>query len=238
MTPTTPPTTPPVSGTPASVAPAVPGTAVPPAPASTPPATGPRPDLSAYRQFLVVAEQKSQEDFDKTVLSLSGGALGISFVFLKDVIGSSPVASPGYLLSAWICWALSSLAVLGSFYLSHLALRGAIRQVDAGTIYRQRAGGSLSLALAWLNAAGAIFFFVGVCLITTFAAFNLSNGAHHVREASNGTAAPTVAPASPTALKTTFPLRSLGAFAVRCAVYTGSGKASVHETIGANACVQ
>lgn len=35
-----------------------------------------QPDAMAeYRKSLVAAEQKSQEDFDKTVLSLSGGAL-------------------------------------------------------------------------------------------------------------------------------------------------------------------
>ncbi|WP_417913843.1 hypothetical protein [Candidatus Electronema sp. JM] len=33
--------------------------------------------LAEYRKWIVAAEQKSQEDFDKTVLSLSGGALGV-----------------------------------------------------------------------------------------------------------------------------------------------------------------
>ncbi len=33
--------------------------------------------LAEYRKWIFAAEQKSQEDFDKTVLSLSGGAVGI-----------------------------------------------------------------------------------------------------------------------------------------------------------------
>lgn len=140
-------------------------------------------DLAEYRQWLVGAEQKSQEAFDKTVLSLSGGALGISFVFLKDVIGSNPVFEPRFLLAAWISWALSSLSVLFSFYLSQLSLRHAITQVDAGTIYTEHAGGYYSKITSWLNAAGAILFFVGVCAITIFAQFNLSNrGAENVQE--------------------------------------------------------
>jgi hypothetical protein len=131
-------------------------------------------ELTKYREFLIEAERKSQEDFDKTVLSLSGGALGISFIFLKDVIGSAPVYDTAFLLGSWVSWGLSSTLVLASFYVSDLSLRKAIKQVDAGTIYESRAGGWLSILTTALNPAGAILFFVGICLITIFAGANLS----------------------------------------------------------------
>jgi hypothetical protein len=156
-------------------------------------------DLSEYRKLLVSAEKDSQEQFDKTVLSLSGGALGISFIFLKDVIGSSPVLGPALLMGAWIAWGLSSMVVLASFYLSHLALRRAIMQVDRGTIGEQRAGGGFAIATAILNATGAILFFIGVVLIVAFANANLSTrGADHGRPktASATPYAPTAEPAS------------------------------------------
>lgn len=35
--------------------------------------------LQDYRKLLLTAEQQAQANFDKTVLSLSGGALGVSF---------------------------------------------------------------------------------------------------------------------------------------------------------------
>ena len=35
--------------------------------------------LQEYRATLLVAEQKAPGQFDKTVLTLSGGALGVSF---------------------------------------------------------------------------------------------------------------------------------------------------------------
>jgi hypothetical protein len=140
---------------------------------STPQIPGHKRDLSKYREWLVSAEKDSQDQFDKTVLSLSGGALGISFVFLKDVIGESTVHSPTLLMVSWMAWGLSSFAVLASFYLSHLALRRAITQVDSGTIGQQRAGGWLSIATAILNATGAILFFAGVCFIVAFASANL-----------------------------------------------------------------
>ncbi|HET7833820.1 MAG TPA: hypothetical protein VFK88_12740 [Gallionella sp.] len=131
--------------------------------------------LADYRKLLVAAEQKSQEDFDKTVLSLSGGALGISFVFLKDVIGPQPIVQQGFLIAAWLAWAFSTFSVLTSYYLSHLALRRAISQVDNGTIYKQSPGGTFACLTAILNATGAILFLAGVCCITVFAVANLPN---------------------------------------------------------------
>jgi hypothetical protein len=152
-------------------------------------------DLSEYRDLLVSAEKDSQEQFDKTVLSLSGGALGISFVFLKDVVGSSPVLKPSLLMVSWFAWGLSTIVVLASFYLSHLALRRAIVQVDSGAMGKQRAGGWFSIATAILNASRAILFFVGVCFITAFASANLSTrGVQNARqEAAAATTTPSAA---------------------------------------------
>lgn len=152
--------------------------------------------LVGYRQQLVEAEQKSQEDFDKTVLSLSGGALGISFVFLKDVIGASPIFSPNLLFLAWISWGLSTFCVLLSFFFSHLALRRAIDQVDSGAIETQKPGGFYSGITATLNALGAILFFVGVCMITWFAEVNLSQKENPNGNTKSPVTSPVTSPAS------------------------------------------
>lgn len=156
--------------------------------------------LADYRKWLVAAEQKSQEDFDKTILSLSGGALGISFVFLKDVIGPHPILQSGFLLAAWLAWAFSTFSVLTSYYLSHLALRRAISQVDNGTIYKQPPGGAFARWTAILNAAGAVLFLVGVCCITVFAGSNLSpKGATNDRKETSTSAIPAATPTVPAA---------------------------------------
>ena len=52
--------------------------------------------LQEYRAHLVSAAQKAQEDFDKTLLALSGGALGVSFAFVKDIVGDGSVHDFGY----------------------------------------------------------------------------------------------------------------------------------------------
>jgi len=150
-----------------------------------------QPDAMAeYRKWLVAAEQKSQEDFDKTVLTLSGGALGISFAFLKDIVGPQPIVLSGFLLAAWFAWAFSTFSVLTSYYLSHLALRRAIGQVDDGTIFKQPPGGVFACLTAILNGIGAVLFLIGVCCITVFAVANLpTKGATNDRKETAVTAA-------------------------------------------------
>ena len=129
--------------------------------------------MQAYRSQLLAAEQKMQEDFDKTVLSLSGGALGISFAFITDVVGEGPLVQKSLLLAAWVVWGLSVTCVLASFYVSHLALRRAITQTDSGRIHQEWPGGRYDKVTAVLNAGGGLLFFLGVVLVVVFVSSNL-----------------------------------------------------------------
>ena len=70
---------------------------------------------SRYRQALETLKQNSQESYDKTVLSLSAGALGVSFAFVTDIVGDWPAQRPGYLFAAWLFWGVSVTSVLFSF---------------------------------------------------------------------------------------------------------------------------
>jgi hypothetical protein len=154
--------------------------------------------LQKYRETLLSADQKAQEEFDKAVLSLSGGALGVSLVFLKDVVGSKPIELPQLLMCAWAAWGFSTLSVLFSYHMSHLTIRTMIRQVDAGEAYKPGFGGTHAKITAWLNVIGAVLFFVGVMLITAFACVNLSTkGALNGNQASS-TATPSSATSAAT----------------------------------------
>lgn len=139
--------------------------------------------LYEHRKFLLAADQKAQEDFDKTVLSLSGGALGISLVFLKDIVGPTPVLWPSLLASAWSCWGLSTLATLVSYHLSHRGLVRKIEDLDASISGAPRDAARPNRA-EWLTArlslAGATAFAVGVILIAVFAFLNFQGkGVQH-----------------------------------------------------------
>jgi hypothetical protein len=153
-----------------------------------------------YRQWLVVAEQKAQEDYDKTVLTLSGGALGISFAFVKDIVGSGPIQNSSWLVGAWALWALSTSAMLGSFFVSRLALRRAIVQCDDGTIFCKPPGGFYTRLTRWLNGSGAVLFLLGVCLMAAFVNVNITQreNRHDRQEAAKpATSKPASTPAGP-----------------------------------------
>jgi hypothetical protein len=132
--------------------------------------------LTEYRNHLVLADQRAQEDFDKTVISLSGGALGVSFAFLRDVVGRGPYNSPAWLFLAWLAWlawGLSATSMLVSYYLSQQALRRAIKQVDAGFIETEKPGGPFATSTAMCNALGGLLFLVGVALMILFVFKNM-----------------------------------------------------------------
>jgi len=63
--------------------------------------------------------------------------------------------------------------VLSSFFISHLALRRAIKQVDTGEIYEKHPGGWFDWLTAIMNALGGILFLIGVILISWFVMNNL-----------------------------------------------------------------
>lgn len=134
------------------------------------------PDLKSYRDHLVQAEQKSVEAYDKSLLALSGGALGISFAFVKDIkelVTPGPFQSTGFLIAAWSAWAITIGVTLFSFYSSHRALRKSIKQVDEETIYQETPGGTWARATHCLNAVAGVLFVCGLALMIVFAARNV-----------------------------------------------------------------
>ncbi len=130
-------------------------------------------DLKSYRQHLVLAEQKAQDDYDKTVVYLSGGALAISFAFLEKITGSGPPINPNLLLFAWCLWAASLSAVLISYGVSRIALKQAIKQCDTDTIQGSRPGGFMSLTTEVLNFLSGSCFIAGIIVVTRFVLANL-----------------------------------------------------------------
>jgi hypothetical protein len=144
--------------------------------------------LDEYRVELLRTEQRSQAEFDKTLLTLSGGALGVSFAFVNQFLGEEPPVATAALIVAWACWIASLAGVLLSHYFSTLALRKAVRQVDEGTILMESVGGRFDKAVAVLNAAGGILFIAGLIAIGYFVTSNLEET--HGREEAAAAGAP------------------------------------------------
>lgn len=128
--------------------------------------------LNEYRNNLIQAEQNSQDAYDKSIVSLSGGALGISLVFYKEIIGENTPINHALLVWSWGVWAASIAAVVVSYYLSRLALRKAIDQTDKDD-FSAGVGGWAAKWTSYTNALSGILFVIGIGLFITFSSFNI-----------------------------------------------------------------
>jgi hypothetical protein len=129
--------------------------------------------LAKFRQYLVETEQKVSESYDKTVITLSSGALGVSFAFLKDVIGDDPIVSKSTLLYGWSFLTASLASVVLSLFFATLAFRKSIEQIDSKTHEQELMGGLWSKFTAVLHLAGGALLIVGLVLLGMFLAQNL-----------------------------------------------------------------
>ena len=71
-----------------------------------------------YRASIIPIRQKSQEEIDKQVLTISSATLGLSLTFYKDVLSKQIVVDGWLLLLAWICWMIAIGSVVFSMSLS------------------------------------------------------------------------------------------------------------------------
>ena len=120
-----------------------------------------------YRHVLQEAEAASQSDYDKAVMTLSGGALGVTFAFFKDFADKFPVAHPNFIIWAWVCWVFSLTTILISFYTSARALRRTIEELDSNKL-RSQQGGLWNRATQALNFLGGAAFVIGVVFAICF----------------------------------------------------------------------
>jgi hypothetical protein len=121
------------------------------------------------RAQLPSLEQKSQETYDKAVLLLSGGALGLSLVVVKDYLRLRGGSGAGLISLALLCWALSVSCVLFSSASSRKVFRSAIRQVDGG-VPSANLGELSDRVASGLSIGSGALFLVGVAFFAAFVA--------------------------------------------------------------------
>ena len=127
---------------------------------------------SDYRKDVANAIRRSEQSYDKHLLYLSAGALGLSLVFIKNVIGTNEIQYMCVLISAWIAWGLSLLSILISYRTSrksHWIVLDQLKNRYSGDQW----GGVYNKITDYLNCATGILFTTGVALMILFASNNL-----------------------------------------------------------------
>ena len=54
--------------------------------------------LREYRKELIQTVQKLNENYDKLIITLSGGALGLSLAFIKDIVKNEHIQNSIFLV--------------------------------------------------------------------------------------------------------------------------------------------
>jgi len=130
-------------------------------------------DLAEYRAEILRLHADSQASYDKTVVTLSGGALGLSFAFVRDFVAETGPASEVFLLLAWVTWGASLTAMLFSHLTSTWALRRTLSQIDSDEVYDGPIGGRMAQFTQFLNVFGGVAFLAGVAFLLIFVRANL-----------------------------------------------------------------
>ena len=129
--------------------------------------------LKDYRQYLVETQQKISENYDKTIITLAGGALGTSLAFIKDIIGQDPVQAKYILSFSWIMLTASLASVASSLYYGTKAFGEAIKQVDGQNIYGSTVGGWTAKVTGVLHTAGLALLVIGLLALGLFVHINI-----------------------------------------------------------------
>jgi hypothetical protein len=124
------------------------------------------PDDQWFKRHLIEAAQKSTELFDKAVLTLSGGALSVSLLFV-DRIGRVEVERGWCLLMAWILWGISLTSCLFSHWCSNKALRTAVNELDHQP-HKTKLGGWMSPITGFLTLVAGLAFLSGLIAFLFF----------------------------------------------------------------------
>jgi hypothetical protein len=96
-----------------------------------------------HREILVQQYRGIVDAYDKAIMALAGGALGVSFAFVRDL--APELIHRDLLLAAWILVCVSLGTIVAGFLLSQHRYRQMILAMDAGTDakYKGRFGKSV-----------------------------------------------------------------------------------------------
>ncbi|KAA3451644.1 hypothetical protein C7I87_06460 [Mesorhizobium sp. SARCC-RB16n] len=120
--------------------------------------------LLKHREAMVELRSDQLTTLDKSLLSVSSGALGISIVFMDKIGGGSAPVS-GYLLTSWICFGAAISANITSYFTGGEDAQREIQKIDrciiTSTGYESGGNPFRGLTQA-LNVAALVLFILGV----------------------------------------------------------------------------
>lgn len=123
-----------------------------------------------YLDKIYEAYFESAKQFDKHILFIASGALGISFSFIKDIVNLNDAICNSILIISWIDLALVILLSLLSHYISKQALNEKLKLFYHA---KQTKADKLNNIVKYLNISMIIMLVLGIILLVTFVGINI-----------------------------------------------------------------
>jgi len=136
-----------------------------------------------YEKQLLDALQKSHEQYDKAILTLSSGGLALSITLLKDLFPVDKVVMPEVLVWSWYLFGAAIISTIFSFMTS---IRSTNTQrdyfhkyyIEKKSDYKDKTNW-WTVITKWLNRTSAVCFIVGVVTTIIFASGNFRDKLKH-----------------------------------------------------------
>jgi len=132
-----------------------------------------------HRKSLEQLANDQLKTFDRSILTLSGGALGLSLTFLDNLIGPGTPRHPYMLGTAWAAYVVAIICNVLSYHTSWFDMQRELKKWDdcytTGTGYRCGGNRFRTLTLV-LNYASLGGFIVGTVLLIWFCCLNFLAG--------------------------------------------------------------
>lgn len=146
---------------------------------------------ASTRADLLNRQISNSENFDKAILSLSTGLLGLSLAFIKDIVKFDNADLKFILVLSWYCLAFSIISTIMSFITSQLGIKKQL--VFAEKYYLEKNDDYLTKENTpakitdFLNYSSGIVFVLAIFLTIIFVSTNLMGGAKMSGNKNNST---------------------------------------------------
>lgn len=132
---------------------------------------------ASFRDYLLKSQISNSENFDKSILSLSSAALGLSLAFIKDIVKLQNVQAVLLLKLSWILFTVAIISTVISFATSQKSIT---LQLDyAEKYYLEEKFEYLTKKNSWknitilLNSISGVIFVLAIILTVIFVILNM-----------------------------------------------------------------
>jgi len=148
---------------------------------SSSPITSTNDDHKLYVEYKHEIDKRilsNSENHDKAILTYAGLGLTISLTFIKDIVPIESITEVHFLFISWLCFIVSIISVVVSFYISQLGLKKNLRIAEEYYINNNLDAYSrkniADIFTTIINYISVASFIVAICLSAYFCYINFS----------------------------------------------------------------